>query len=83
MNNCFHSAAAILLFALAMSVRPAAAQVTNPGSAGYSTSETSAPSIQSGVGTLNQNPFAGSVVEGKVSPEVLPLSFKDAIDRGL
>ena len=36
-----------------------------------------------GVGSLNQNPFTGSVTEGKISPEVLPLSFKDAIERGL
>ena len=83
MKNRYLSSTAAFLFPLTVLIWPAAAQVTNPGSAGYSTSETSAPSIQSGVGGLNQNPFAGSVVEGKVSPEVLPLSFKDAIDRGL
>ena len=32
---------------------------------------------------LNQSPFSGSVPEGKATAEVLPLSFKDAIDRGL
>jgi outer membrane protein TolC len=31
----------------------------------------------------NQSPFSGSVPEGKATGEVLPLSFKDAIDRGL
>jgi outer membrane protein TolC len=30
-----------------------------------------------------QNPFAGSVPEGKATPTVLELSFKEAIDRGL
>jgi outer membrane protein TolC len=30
-----------------------------------------------------QNPFSGSVAEGKATPGVLPLSFKDAVDRGL
>ena len=30
-----------------------------------------------------QNPFAGSVPEGKATSEVLPLAFKDAIERGL
>jgi len=35
-------------------------------------------------GTVSpQNPFAGSVPEGKASPTVLQLSFKDAVDRGL
>ena len=32
---------------------------------------------------LSQSPFSGSVPEGKPTAEVLPLSFKDAIDRGL
>ena len=31
----------------------------------------------------NQNPFSGSVPEGKLLPGVLPLSFRDALDRGL
>lgn len=30
-----------------------------------------------------QSPFSGSVPEGKVTPTVLPLSFKDALDRAL
>ncbi len=30
-----------------------------------------------------QNPFLGSAPEGKASPEVLQIDFKDAIDRGL
>jgi outer membrane protein TolC len=34
-------------------------------------------------GASNQSPFMGSVPEGKATSEVLPLSFKEAIDRGL
>jgi outer membrane protein TolC len=34
-------------------------------------------------GAHGQNPFYGSVPEGKVTDEVLPLSIKDAMDRGL
>jgi outer membrane protein TolC len=33
--------------------------------------------------TPSQNPLFGSVASGKVTPEVLPLSALDAIDRGL
>jgi outer membrane protein TolC len=31
----------------------------------------------------SQSPFTGSEPEGKATPEVLQLSFQDAIDRGL
>jgi len=31
----------------------------------------------------SQSPFTGSEPEGKATPEVLPLSFQEAIDRGL
>lgn len=37
----------------------------------------------SGPAFANQNPYAGSVPEGKATPEVLQLSFKDALERGL
>lgn len=54
----------------------------------------SAPSMQTGSSangsgsaipmlSAPQNPFAGSVPEGKASSTVLQLSFKEAIDRGL
>jgi outer membrane protein TolC len=33
--------------------------------------------------SLQQGPFSGSVPEGKATGTVLPLSFRDAIDRGL
>jgi outer membrane protein TolC len=32
---------------------------------------------------LSQSPFSGSIPEGKATAAVLPLSFKDALDRGL
>ena len=32
---------------------------------------------------LSQTPFSGSVPQGKATAEILPLSFKDAIDHGL
>src|SRR5437899_11945404 len=81
----YRSATIALLFALAGCSWPALAQVMNTTSESseYSPSQSSATSIPSSVGSLNQNPFTGSVAEGKVSPEVLPLSFKDAIDRCL
>src|SRR5437016_5812656 len=81
----YRSATIALLFALAGCSWPALAQVMNATSESseYSPSQSSATPIPSSVGSLNQNPFTGSVAEGKVSPEVLPLSFKDAIDRGL
>src|SRR5213078_2574498 len=81
----YRSATIALLFALAGCSWPALAQVMNTTSESseYSPSQSSATSVPSSVGSLNQNPFTGSVAEGKVSPEVLPLSFKDAIDRGL
>jgi outer membrane protein TolC len=31
----------------------------------------------------NQNPYSGSVAQGTVKPEVLPLTFQDAIELGL
>ncbi|HLB86761.1 MAG TPA: TolC family protein, partial [Terriglobales bacterium] len=51
---------------------------------GYSSSMPSAPSAANGAGgSLGQNPFTGSVPQGKATSETLPLSFKDAIDLGL
>jgi outer membrane protein TolC len=35
------------------------------------------------IGLQNQNPYSGSAPEGKATPGVLPLSFSDAIGRGL
>ncbi len=36
-----------------------------------------------GAEALSQSPFSGSVPEGKATGTILPLSFQDAIDRGL
>jgi outer membrane protein TolC len=57
----------------------APAPVPESSSGSYSVSQSS-----NGQSTNpNQSPFSGSVPEGKPTVEVLPLSFKDAIDRGL
>lgn len=56
---------------------------------GYSQQNPTAPSASSSGNTgspvqlQNPSPFLGSVPEGKVTKTVLPLSFTDAIDRGL
>src|SRR5258705_9815067 len=43
-----------------------------------------APESESGAAQISlpsgQSPFSGSVAQGKVTPEALPLTFKDAID---
>ena len=67
---------------------PAAGQVASQsqdqsGSAytgGVNASQSSAPS---GVSLSTQSPYSGSVPEGKATAEVLQLSFKDALERGL
>ena len=70
--------------------RPALGQALTPGP----NSQSSSSSYSSGVSgnssqsnspgaVLVQGPFSGSVPEGKATAEVLPLSFKDAVDRGL
>ncbi len=48
-------------------------------------SPTPTPTIGNGgvIGLQNQAPVSGSVPEGKATPGVLPLSFSDAINRGL
>jgi outer membrane protein TolC len=51
-------------------------QTSAPG--GDSSSDSSSPPI-----VLNQNTYSGSVPEGKATTDVLPISFKEAIDRGL
>ena len=48
------------------------------------TPQTSQPAPPSPAPTLSpSNPFAGSVPEGKVTSEALPLSFEEALTRGL
>jgi len=72
---------AIAIFCLlANQSRPVLGQTIS----GYSSSVPSAPSAANGAGgSLGQNPFTGSVPQGKATSETLPLSFKDAIDLGL
>jgi outer membrane protein TolC len=53
-----------------------------PSSSSPYSSTPSSQSTNPGAG-LNQGPFSGSVPEGQATAGVLPLSFKDAIDRGL
>ena len=73
--------------ALGQGLTPAAtAPSSSPSysSAGGSTTATGNSSQSNNPGAaLSQSPFSGSVPEGKALPGVLPLSFKDAIDRGL
>lgn len=72
------TAASLLLMLLSVVSPAAMAQMQGdeqspvPASPGYS---------QQGSGS--QNPFSGSVPEGKASSEVLPIGFKEAIDRAL
>jgi len=68
--------------------RPALGQAPAPtpqsSSSSYSGGQSSNASQSGNPGAaLSQSPFSGSVPEGKPTAEVLPLSFKDAIDRGL
>jgi outer membrane protein TolC len=68
--------------------QPAPGQTPAPtlrsGSSVYNSSATGNSGQSANPGAiLSQSPFSGSVPEGKVTGEVLPLSFKDAIDRGL
>src|ERR1700685_1087507 len=68
--------------------RPALGQAPAPtpqsSSSSYSGGKSSNASQSGNPGAaLSQSPFSGSVPEGKPTAEVLPLSFKDAIDRGL
>ncbi len=67
--------------------RPALGQTPVPTpqstSSSYSGGQSSSNQSSNPGAALSQSPFSGSVPEGKPTAEVLPLSFKDAIDRGL
>ncbi len=78
-------AVACVLAGFLLLCRPALGQVPAPTPQSSSSSYSGGQSSQStnpGV-VLSQSPFSGSVPEGKPTAEVLALSFKDAIDRGL
>lgn len=77
---------------LALTLPSAYAQGSSGGSSSQeSSSQSSSGSNNSNMGaetpqapsSSSQNPYMESVPEGKATSEVLPISFKDAIDRGL
>lgn len=78
---------AVLCSLTSFTLSPAARGQMTPGSAVYSSSspgQNSAGNVPSATaGQQLPGPFSGSVAEGKATPSVLPLSFKDALDRGL
>ena len=84
-------AAILSLFANFGLIVPAAGQGSAsplppaPSGPQYGGTSSTAPSSAASSGSVltNQNPYAGSVPEGKATSEVLQLSFKDALDRGL
>ena len=63
---------------LAAGAAAAPAASTYPSS---TTTQSSSPGVS--LPSLNQNPFLGSVPAGKATTEVIPISFSDAINRGL
>jgi outer membrane protein TolC len=56
---------------------------TTVGENSYGGASESKPSISLSNSTATQNPFLSSVPEGKATPGVVQLSFKQAIDRAL
>jgi outer membrane protein TolC len=72
------AAGAVLLLVSAFLIGRGEAQ-TQMGSS----SSESTPSPSGTVSFPSSSPFTGGVPEGKASAEVLPVSFKEAIDRGL
>lgn len=79
-------AATFCLFAdFVVLTRPALTQVSPPSEPQYQGTGTTVPSNATGggLGLVNQSPYVGSVPEGKATAEVLQLSFKDALERGL
>jgi outer membrane protein TolC len=73
-------------FALGQLNRPTTTEPPSQSdSAAYAAQSNAGPSSSAvgGGGDLSQSPYSGSVAEGKAVPEVLPLAFKDALDRAL
>jgi hypothetical protein len=71
---------AVILCLSALCPGKAPAQTSN----GYSgTSSESAPAASIKItAPSDQNPFGGSVIQGTVKPEIMSLTFQDAIDLG-
>jgi len=92
---CAGSSRAVLFLAISFLTQIALGQMpasSGPGSQAspqYSGGSSESSSGSSSIPTPqmpaenNQSPFLGSVPEGKATSEVLPLSFKEAIDRAL
>ena len=60
--------------------QPASSSNSSDYGAQNNTGSSGTTSVEVGVG---QSPYSGSVTEGKATSEVLPLAFKDALERGL
>jgi len=72
------AALGLCLFALA------AGQAQGQGSSGYSsTGSDSTPAASIQITPSNQSPYTGSVAQGTAKPEVVSLTFQDAIDLAL
>ena len=60
--------------------QPSSSNSSDYGAQNNGSSSTSRSAV---LGSLGQSPYSGSVTEGKATTEVLPLAFKDALERGL
>ena len=60
--------------------QPSSSNSSDYGAQNNGSSSTSRSTV---LGSLGQSPYSGSVTEGKATTEVLPLAFKDALERGL
>jgi outer membrane protein TolC len=93
-RTLFPCLAVLYVLANFLLCQPALAQALIPGPTSQSSSSTynngsssnlpGSPNQSNAPGAaLGQSPFSGSVPEGKATAGVLPLTFKDALDRGL
>jgi outer membrane protein TolC len=73
--------AVLLVIVVAAEFSLGQAPSSAPATATYS--DAPSPMIPGATGRTSQNPFLGSVPSGKASTEALPISFADAIRRGL
>jgi outer membrane protein TolC len=78
----FWSALLLLAFS-SLALAQATSSYPNSPSASESNSSDTSSGSSATVSFQSQSPFLGGVPEGKATSEALPLSFKEAIDRGL
>ena len=77
------------LLALMIAVPEVVLSQAAPNSAGYSISTprpinpAASTTNPSALATQGQNPYLGSAPIGKVTDEVIPISLREAVDRGL